>query len=101
MPSSAGAPAGGAAAGGAPAGGATGSAGSTGTGNCAAPAWASGKTYKVGDVLTGICQIVGGGATVCMQGKKYAWTCFGSTCSVYAPGADGWWGNWTLGSVCN
>jgi hypothetical protein len=38
---------------------------------------------------------------VCTVGKKYAWTCFGSTCAIYAPGADGWWANWTVGAECN
>ena len=34
-------------------------------------------------------------------GKKYSWTCFGSTCAAFAPGADGWWANWTVGDVCS
>jgi hypothetical protein len=81
--------------------GSAGSAGSTGGTGCAAPAWASGKTYKVGDVLTGVCTDAGGGATVCVVNKKYPWTCYGATCSIYAPGAGGWWSNWTVGTACN
>ena len=84
--------------------GATGSAGSAGSGSggtgCSAPVWASGMAYKAGDVLSGTCQVVGGGATVCMMNTKYAWACSGPTCSVFAPGAAGWWSNWTLGTVC-
>ena len=87
---------------GAAAAGATGSAGSTGGGmGCAAPAWVSMTAYKNGDVLTGTCQVAGGGASVCVTGTKYAWTCIGPTCGFYAPGADGWWANWTVGTTCN
>ena len=97
----AGAPGAGASGAGAPSGGATGSGGSTGGTGCNAAAWAQGKTYSSGDVVTGTCNVIGGGATVCTSGKKYPWTCIGSTCSVYAPGADGWWANWMPGTACN
>ena len=81
--------------------GAPGSAGSTGGNGCAAQTWASGKTYKAGDMFTAVCSVIGGGAAVCMKDKKYSWTCTGATCSVYAPGADGWWANYTIGGLCN
>jgi hypothetical protein len=81
--------------------GSAGSGGSTGGTGCAAPPWTAGFAYKSGDVVTGVCQNVGGGSTVCTAGKKYPWTCYGSTCGTYAPGADGWWGNWTVGTACN
>jgi len=79
----------------------TGSAGSTGTGNCAAHAWISGFNYQSGAVVTGTCNNGGGGATVCTTGKNYAWSCSGSTCAAYAPGADGWWANWTPLMTCD
>jgi hypothetical protein len=81
--------------------GSAGSGGSTGGTGCAAPPWTGGFTYKSGDVVTGVCQNVGGGSTVCTAGKNYPWTCYGPTCGTYAPGADGWWGNWTVGTACN
>jgi len=87
---------------GAAVGGAPDSAGSTsGWTGCAAPAWVSGTSYKSGDVLTAICRVPGGGATACVTGKKYPWTCSGPSCAVYAPGGDGWWANWTIGTVCS
>jgi hypothetical protein len=79
----------------------TSSAGTTGGTGCDAPAWISGFNYKSGDMTSGACNNGGGGSTVCTVGKKYAWTCFGSTCAIYAPGADGWWANWTVGAECN
>lgn len=78
-----------------------GAAGATGGTGCSAPPWTAGFAYKTGDVVTGVCQNTGGGATVCVGGKKYPWTCFGPTCATYQPGADGWWGNWTVGTACN
>jgi hypothetical protein len=39
---------------------------------------------------------------MCEEGKVYLWTCKeGTVCSVYAPGADGWWGAWTVGMRCD
>jgi hypothetical protein len=78
-----------------------GAAGATGGTGCTAPPWTAGFAYTVGAVVTGVCQNIGGGSTVCVAGKKYPWTCFGSTCAVYQPGADGWWGNWTVGTACD
>jgi hypothetical protein len=96
-----GTPSAGAPSAGAPSGGATGSAGNTGGTGCNAAAWTQGKAYNSGDVVIGTCEVIGGGATVCTAGKKYPWTCTGSTCAVYAPGADGWWANWMPGTACN
>ncbi len=97
----AGAPGAGAPGAGAASGGATGSGGSTGGMGCNAAGWVQGKTYGNGDVVTGTCSVIGGGATVCSSGKKYPWTCIGTTCNIYGPGADGWWANWMPGTACN
>lgn len=111
--SSAGASSGGASAAGASSGGSAGQSsagassagssngGATGGSGCDAVAWASGKTYKLGDAVTATCNNPGGGSTVCTSGKKYAWTCMGTGCSTFGAGGDAWWANWTLGAACN
>lgn len=76
-----------------------GDAGSKGLG-CSAPGWVYETPYQTGDVLTGTCQNVGMPGEACTRGKKYWWTCSGPTCAVYAPGADSWWSNWTVGKEC-
>lgn len=116
---SSGSPAAGAPSGGAPAAGASGAAGTATAGSpsaggssagaggaisgvgCSAPPWTAGAPYQVGDTVTAICLSSGGGATTCASGKRYSWTCFGSSCAVDAPGADGWWSTWTVGKVCS
>lgn len=116
---SSGAPAAGAPSGGAPAAGASGAAGASMAGSpsagsssagaggaisgsgCTAPPWIAGAPYQIGDTVTAICFSTSGGTTTCNSGKKYPWTCFGSSCAVDAPGADGWWSNWTVGKVCS
>jgi len=91
-------------------GGSTGS-GSGGSGNTvdagatgcrSASAWMLGQPYAAGATVRGVCMNPGGGSTVCDVGKTYLWACKeGAACSVYAPGADGWWGAWTVGMRCD
>ena len=108
---------GGAAAGGAPAQGGSsglagagghpmGGAGSAGAGGapalgCASADWVSGSAYPIGAQAVHLCQNMGSSAESCQVGRKYAWTCSGASCAVYAPGADGWWANWTVAERCD
>jgi hypothetical protein len=92
-------------------GGRGGSAGSGGSGNpvdagvqgCrGAPEWMLGQTYTQGANVRAVCMNPGGGVTNCEVGKTYLWTCKeGAVCGIYAPGADGWWGAWTVGMRCD
>jgi hypothetical protein len=89
-------------------GGSTGSGGSTttndaGTLGCrGAPEWMLGQTYTSGSSVRAVCMNPGGGSTMCDVGKTYLWTCKeGAVCGIYAPGADGWWGAWTVGMRCD
>ncbi len=87
------------------------SAGSGGSGSIAdaggsgchgASAWMMGWPYMAGASVKAVCMNPGGGSTMCDVGKTYLWTCKeGAVCALYAPGADGWWGAWTVGMRCD
>jgi hypothetical protein len=67
-----------------------------------APTWTMGQSYKAGTAVRAVCANPGGGLTVCVVGITYLFVCNESTaCATYAPGADGWWGAWTLGMRCS
>jgi hypothetical protein len=73
-----------------------------GSGCRGASAWMMGQPYTAGASVRGVCMNQGGGASMCEMGKTYLWTCKeGAACSVYGPGADGWWGAWTVGMRCD
>jgi hypothetical protein len=61
-----------------------------------------GELYTAGAVVKGVCMNAGGGSSMCDVDKTYLWTCKdGPTCSIYAPGGDGWWAVWTVGTRCD
>ncbi len=83
--------------------GAPGEAGSGGGDDSCAnlSAWMGGKDYKTGDQVGALCESPGGGQTMCTVGVRYLFTCNnGAQCGVYAPGADGWWGAWSVAMAC-
>jgi len=68
----------------------------------AAPPWMMGHVYAAGATVRAVCTSGGGGTFVCDVGKSYLFSCKdGAACSVFAPGAEGWWGAWTVGSRCD
>ncbi len=82
--------------------GGSGVGGSGASGCSGTPDWMSGGSYKSGDAVRGVCENPGGGAVTCSVGKTYVWTCINpSFCSNLGPGANGWWGVWTIGMQCN
>ena len=67
-----------------------------------APTWTMGQPYKAGTSVRAVCANPGGGVTVCIVATTYLFICNeSSACATYGPGADGWWGAWTLGMRCD
>jgi hypothetical protein len=84
------------------AGGSSGQPDAAGAGCKSVPFWLLGGDYKGGSQVRAPCLSSGGGSTVCEPGKTYVFTCKeGAACGVYAPGAEGWWGAWTVGMECD